>query len=134
MPWLDAGAGHGAGVATLQRATLVFAHAAPDTRVLAGLECPAQALGGHRAAVAHELRVSDLSDGRAAVSHAEEQFRILVATDRLVAPIHGQHSSLGAQQSAQCFFTSAVNGCTRNVSALLHLMFSQAGQMSIAAR
>ena len=86
---LDAGAGLRAGVAPLECAALVLAHSAPDACILAGVQCPGQALGGDRAAVAHELRVSDLGKGRAAVSHGEEQFRILVATDRLVAPIHG---------------------------------------------
>ena len=47
-----------------------------------------QALGGDGAAVADNLGISDLSEGRSTVSHREEQFGILVATDCVVAPVH----------------------------------------------
>ena len=85
---LDAAAGLRAGVAPLQCAPLVFTHATPHAGVLARIQRPGEAFSRHRAAITHELRVSDLRECRAAVSHREEQFRILVATNRLVAPIH----------------------------------------------
>src|SRR5581483_10435991 len=75
-------------IAPLQRAALVLAHAAPYTGVLAGIQRPRQALGSHRTAVAHQLRLRDLGERRSAVTHREEQLRIFVTTDRLVAPIH----------------------------------------------
>ena len=39
-----------------------------------------------------------------AVPDWEEQLRILVTTDRIVAPIHTSYSSLCAQQDARAFF------------------------------
>ncbi|CDZ89410.1 hypothetical protein RHRU231_470258 [Rhodococcus ruber] len=84
----DRGARPGAGVAALEGTTLVLAHAAPHARVLTGLEGPREALGGDGAAVAHELGVGDLREGRAAVTDGEEQLGILVAADGLVAPVH----------------------------------------------
>src|SRR5688500_18356255 len=89
---LDPAAGLGTGVAPLQCASLVFAHSAPHACVLPGLQCPGEAVRGNRTAVADKLRVSDLGECRAAVSHREEQFRIFVATDRLMAPIHSSNS------------------------------------------
>lgn len=41
-----------------------------------------------RAPITDQFRVSDLRKCRTTVSYREEQFRILVTTDRLVAPIH----------------------------------------------
>src|SRR5690349_10554663 len=111
----DAAAGLRTRVAALERATLVLAHAAPHAGILAGLQRPAQALGGHRATVADELRISDLREGRAAVPHGEEQFRILVATDRLVTPIHSFQllvRSLPVRHKDALAFSSAVNACT----------------------
>src|SRR3954467_254159 len=112
---LDAGAGLRAGVATLERATLVFAHPAPDACILSGVQSPGQALCRDRAAVAHELRVSNLGKCRATVSHREEQFRILVATDRLVAPIHGS-TLLTMCAAGRMSFSSAVNAREQIVS------------------
>jgi hypothetical protein len=84
----DSAARPSAGVATLERAPLVFAHTAPDAGILTGFQRPGEALGGHRAPVADQFRVSDLRECRPAVSYREEQFRILVATHCPVAPIH----------------------------------------------
>src|SRR5947209_4726011 len=81
----DRAASPGPCVAPLQRATLVFTHAAPDAGVLTGIQRPRQALRGHRTAVADQLRLRDLRKRRPAVSHWEKQLRILIATDRLVA-------------------------------------------------
>src|SRR6185437_15976690 len=86
--WSDSATGLRAGVATLESATLVFAHAAPYARVLAGIECPTKALRGNRTPITDQFRVSDLRESRAAVPNREEQLGILVTTDRLVAPIH----------------------------------------------
>ena len=52
----------GPGVAALERAPLVLAHAAPHAGVLAGLERPRQAFVDHRATTAHGLRLFDLSE------------------------------------------------------------------------
>src|SRR6516162_35244 len=84
----DSAAGLRPGIATLEGAPLVFAHAPPDARVLAGVQGPGEALCGHRAPSADQFRVSDLRERRAAVPYREEQLRVLVATNRLVAPIH----------------------------------------------
>src|SRR6478752_10847330 len=128
---LDAGAGLRAGVASLECATLVLAHSAPHACILAGVQCPGQALGRDRAAVAHELRVSNLGKCRATVSHREEQFRILVATDRLVAPIHGS-TLLTMCAAGRTSFFSAVNAREQIVSALLLTsMLPHAEQVSI---
>src|SRR5258707_689327 len=84
----DSAAGLRPGAATLECAPLVFAHAAPDARVLAGIQGPGETLCGHQAPIADQFRVSDLRERRAAVPYREEQLRVLVATHRLVAPIH----------------------------------------------
>ena len=75
-------------VAALERATLVLAHAAPHAGVLPGRKRPGQALGHDRAAGTYQLGIGDLRDGRTAVPHGEEQFRIFVAAHGLVAPVH----------------------------------------------
>jgi two-component sensor histidine kinase len=100
---LDARASLRPRVAPLECASLVLAHAAPDAGVLAGVQRPGQAFRRDRAAVADDLRVRDLGKCRTAVSHREEQFRILVTTDRLVPPIHSFNSFTCAQQDARTF-------------------------------
>src|SRR5574340_933755 len=84
----DGGAGASARGAALEGAALVLAHATPHARILTGLEGPGQAFGGDGAAGAHHLGIGNLREGRTTVAHGEEQLRILVATDCLVAPVH----------------------------------------------
>src|ERR1700758_3837057 len=84
----DSATGLRPGIATLKGAPLVFAHASPDARVLAGVQCPGDAFRRPRASIADQFRVSDLRESGAAVPYREEQLRVLVTTDRLVAPIH----------------------------------------------
>src|SRR5699024_7577540 len=93
--------GAGAGATTLEGATLVLAHAAPDACVLAGLQGPREALGGHGAAVADDLRLGDLSERGTGITDGEEQLGILVAADGLVAPIHGNSFNVRALSDAQ---------------------------------
>src|SRR5262249_3132347 len=77
-----------AGAAPLERAPLVLTHTAPDARVLAALQSPAQALGHHRAAPADGLRLLDLQQSRPGVPDREEQLRVLVTAEGAVAPVH----------------------------------------------
>src|ERR1700758_2353060 len=84
----DSATGLRPGIATLEGAPLVFAHTSPDARVLAGVQGPGETLSRHLAPIADQFRVSDLRKSRAAVPYREEQLRVLVTTDRLVAPIH----------------------------------------------
>src|SRR5690606_726107 len=82
-------AGPGAGVAPLEGAPLILAHAAPHTGILAGLQRPGQALGDHGATPADGLRLGDLQERRTAVPDVEEQLRVLVTAHRAVSPVHG---------------------------------------------
>ncbi len=86
------GSAAGAGCAALEGATLVFAHAAPDAGVLAGLECPLQAGVHHRASPADAFGFLDLQEGRAGVSYREKQLRVLVKARCAVTPIHADQS------------------------------------------
>src|SRR6185437_15418417 len=72
-------AGAGTGGAALERAALVLAHPAPDTRVLSGLERPLEALVNDVATAADRLRVFDLQQCRPGVPDREEQLRVLIA-------------------------------------------------------
>ena len=56
----DACAAAAAVLAAFEGAAFVFAHTAPDAGILAGFQCPVEALGGHWATVAYELRAGDL--------------------------------------------------------------------------
>src|SRR5436190_2117369 len=96
----DSGGGTRADVRTaaLERASLVFAHSAPDAGVLAAGQSPGQAVGSRGAAVAHGLRLGDLQQSRTAGSHREEQLGVLVSAGRVVAPVHVRellHSDAG---------------------------------------
>lgn len=64
-------AGPRARVTALECASLVFAHAAPDTGVLARLESPGEAFGGDRATVADNLGIGDLRESRTAVAYGK---------------------------------------------------------------
>src|SRR5699024_2514895 len=85
-----AGAGASAVVAALQHATLVLRHAAPHAGVLAGADCPCEAIRGYWATVAHQLRLRGLGESRAGVTNWEKQFGVFLAAYSLVAPIHDQ--------------------------------------------
>src|SRR5829696_2398436 len=85
---LGAGTGPGAGIAPLDGAPLVLAHAAPHASVLAGLESPAQTVGRDGATTADGLRLGDLQQSGTTVPHGEEQLRVLVSAGRAVAPVH----------------------------------------------
>src|SRR5699024_1632112 len=75
-------------LAALESAALVLAEPAPHAGVLAGLERPGEALAGDGAARADRLGRLDLRDRRAARADREEQFRVLVAADGTMAPVH----------------------------------------------
>src|SRR5262245_1536941 len=66
----------GTGTAPLEGASLVLAHPAPHTSVLATLERPGQALGSDGAAMANGLRLGDLQQRGAARPNREEQLRV----------------------------------------------------------
>ena len=82
------GADAGAGVAALQRPTLVLAESTPHSVVLAGLQGPGQALFAHVTTTAHLLGLLDLEDRGSGVADREEQLRVLVEACRAAAPIH----------------------------------------------
>lgn len=82
------GGAAGARCPTLQGASFVFAHAAPDPGVLSGFESPLEAGVHDRAAPADALGFLDLEEGRARVSDGEKQFRVLVKARCAVTPIH----------------------------------------------
>src|SRR5690606_10198082 len=96
----DGGAGAGARVATLQRPALVLAHTTPYACVLSRRQRPGQAIGGNGAARADQPGIGNLRERRTTVTHREEQFGVLVATDGLVAPVHSSAPSLGARIGA----------------------------------
>src|SRR5580700_3916641 len=75
-------------------APFIFAHAAPDARVLAALHRPLQAALGHRAPAAYPLGLFDLEQRGPCVSDREEQLRIHLAAGGVVAPVHAVHSSI----------------------------------------
>src|SRR5699024_5987076 len=85
---LNRAARAGACLTALERAALLLAHAAPHTGVLAGFEGPREALARNGAACADRLGFLNLRDRRAARADREEQFRILVAANGTMAPVH----------------------------------------------
>ena len=91
---------------------------APDACVCQ-TQCPRQALGSDRAPAADKLRVGDLCDSRAARSHREEQFRILVTTDGLVPPVH---SNLLLRAAHGSMMPIKLGCCNRSLTRS-HLMF-----------
>src|SRR6266496_6006590 len=88
LRWSDVAARTDSRVAALECAALVLTHPAPDARVLAALQRPAQAVGSDGAAMANGLRLGNLQNGRTAGSHGEEQLGVLVTAGRVVAPVH----------------------------------------------
>jgi hypothetical protein len=112
--------------AALQRTTLVLAHAAPHTGVLAALQSPGQALLGDGATTAYRLRLCDLHQGRSARPDREEQLRVLVAADRVVTPIPGLFTprvrDRGRADRLRTGFPPLVNDFTSGVpSSRVHL-------------
>jgi hypothetical protein len=77
-----------AGATTLERATLVLTHGAPDAGVLPGLQRPAQAFTRDGAPLADSLGFGDLQQGRPGVADGKEEFGVFVATNRAVTPVH----------------------------------------------
>ena len=82
------GGAAGACGAALKGTAFVFAHAAPDAGVLAGLESPLEARVNYRAAAAYAFGFLNLEERRPCVSYGEKQFRVLVEARRAVTPIH----------------------------------------------
>ena len=85
---LDSAAGTETSLATLEGASFFFAHAAPDSGILARSNGPSKALIGDRAAIAHQFCRGNLGKGGTGVSYREEKFGVFVAANSFVAPIH----------------------------------------------
>src|SRR5258707_1959200 len=96
-PCSGAGPGPGTGVATLERAPLVLAHATPDSGVLTGLDGPAQTPLGHVASPADLLGLFDLQQCRSCVADRKEQLGVHVTAGCAVAPVHAVHSFVSVE-------------------------------------
>jgi hypothetical protein len=83
--------------APLERAALVFAHAAPYAGILAAFYRPFQAVFLHRAAPAHLFGLVDLEKGGTCITDGEEQLRIHVTAGGVVAPVHAVHSFVAGE-------------------------------------
>jgi hypothetical protein len=70
-------------------APLFFAHPAPDTGVLSGLEGPLEAFIDSRTAPTNRFGLFYLQQGWPRRPDREEQFGVLVSTHGFVAPVHG---------------------------------------------
>src|SRR4029079_15108282 len=75
-----------AGDLAADRAPLLFAGAAPDARVLVGLEGVLEAVTLHRALAAHLLGTLDLDECVARRAGRKEEIRVGVATDGITPP------------------------------------------------
>ena len=75
--------------AALESATLVLGEAAPDARVLTGLDGPLEARVHDVATTAHSLGLVDLEDRRTRVADREEQLGVFIKAGCAVTPIHG---------------------------------------------
>src|SRR5690242_19322463 len=93
-------AGSVASGATLHRAALVLTEPTPDTGVLAALKRPLQALLHDGAAAADGLGFLDLQQRRTGVADGEEEFRVFLAANGVVTPVHGCSISLYCGQVA----------------------------------
>lgn len=60
--------------------------ATPDARILVGVEGVVQAFGSHGAFAAHLAGPIDLGEGHASGADREEQLRVGVATQGVIAP------------------------------------------------
>jgi len=78
--------------ATLERSALVLAHSAPDARVLAAVDGPAQAFVHHRAPAADLFGFFDLEQRGTGVPDGEEQLRVHLTAGGFVAPVHDVYS------------------------------------------
>src|SRR5450631_2468646 len=78
----------GARIAAFEGTAFVFGKSAPDSGVLAGLDCPFQAGLNDLAATADGFCVFDLEKSRAGVPDREEHLRVLVEAASAVAPSH----------------------------------------------
>jgi len=78
--------------AALERSPLVFAHPAPDARVLAAVDGPAEALVHHRAPAADLLGFFDLEQRGTGIPDGEEQLGVHLTAGGLVTPVHDVHS------------------------------------------
>ena len=76
----------GASEAATNVASLFLGRAAPDARVLVGLECVIEALDIYRAFAAHLLRAIDLQQCVAGGAYRKEQIRIGVTANCVSAP------------------------------------------------
>ena len=72
-----------------QGAAFVLAEASPDAGVLTAFQRPGEAVGRGGTAPAHGLRFLDLPQRRTGVADGKEQFWVLVAAHRVLAPVHG---------------------------------------------
>jgi hypothetical protein len=75
--------------APLHGTPLFFAHPAPDTGILSGLEGPLEAIVDGRAAPTNRFGLLYLEHGRSRRPDREEQLGIFVSTHGFVAPVHG---------------------------------------------
>ena len=113
------GADARAGVAALERATLVLAEAAPHSVVLAGLEGPGKTLFAYLTATADLLGLLDLEDRGTGVADGEEQLRVLVEACGAAAPIHGWGDSLFHIASGCCLRTFSWARAPESAASLL---------------
>ena len=78
--------------AALVSAALVLAHTAPDSRVLPGVDGPAQAFFGSGATTAHLFGFFYLEQGRTAVPDGKEELWVHLTAGGLVTPVHDVNS------------------------------------------
>jgi len=78
--------------AALERPPLVLAHPAPDARVLAAVDGPAQAFVHYRAPAAYLFGFFDLEQRGTGVPDGEEQLGVHLTAGGFVAPVHDVHS------------------------------------------
>jgi hypothetical protein len=69
--------------------SLFFAHPAPDTGVLSGLEGPLEAVVDNRTAPTDRFGLLNLQQSRPRRPDGKEQLGVLVSACGTVAPVHG---------------------------------------------
>ncbi len=94
--WGSTGDAPAALTAAAQGASLVFAHAAPHTGVLAGVQRPFKALRGDGASSADGFRSFGLFDGGAGRPDRKEELWVFVRARGFVAPVHHATARLAA--------------------------------------
>jgi len=75
--------------APLDGTSLFFAHPAPDTGVLSGLEGPLEAVVDYRTAPTDRFGLLNLQQSRPRRPDGKEQLGVLVSACGTVAPVHG---------------------------------------------